>query len=76
MDICFVTRCDLEELYRRLKKKKYPKNKIEENMECEIMEVCLQEAYERKHLLVIVDTTKKGKENRTGSSPILGKSPQ
>lgn len=62
VDICLVTRCDLDELYRRLKKKRYPKNKIEENMECEIMEVCLQEAYERKHVLVVVDTTKKKKK--------------
>lgn len=62
VDICLVTRCDLDELYRRLKKKRYPKNKIEENMECEIMEVCLQEAYVRKHVLIVVDTTKKGKK--------------
>ncbi len=64
VDICLVTRCDLDELYRRLKKKRYPKNKIEENMECEIMEVCLQEAYERKHVLAVVDTTEKGKKKR------------
>lgn len=64
VDICLVTRCDLDELYRRLKKKRYPKNKIEENMECEIMEVCLQEAYERKHVLIVVDTTKKRKKER------------
>ncbi len=64
VDICLVTRCDLEELYRRLKKKQYPKNKIEENMECEIMEICLQEAYERKHTLVVVDTTAKTKKGK------------
>lgn len=62
VDICFVTRCDLDELYQRLKRKQYPQNKIEENMECEIMEVCLQEAYEKKHVLVVVDTTKKRKK--------------
>ena len=62
VDICFVTRCDLNDLYRRLKKKEYPKNKIEENMECEIMEVCLQEAYDKKHTLIVVDTTKKRKK--------------
>lgn len=64
VDLCLVTRCDLDELYQRLKKKAYPKNKIEENMECEIMEVCLQEAYDKKHTLVVVDTTKKRKEKR------------
>lgn len=61
VDLCLVTRCDLDELYRRLKRKQYPKNKIEENMECEIMEVCLQEAYDKKHTLIVVDTTKKKK---------------
>ncbi len=64
VDLCLVTRCDLQKLYQRLKKKKYPKNKIEENMECEIMEVCLQEAHERKHRLLIVDMSKREKEKR------------
>ena len=62
VEVCIVTRCELKELYRRLKNKGYAKKKIEENMECEIMEVCLQEAREQGHKILIVDTTKKIKK--------------
>ena len=44
VDLCIVTKCDLKELNKRLKKRKYNKDKIKENLECEIFDVCLNEA--------------------------------
>ena len=57
-DICIVTKCDIKELNKRLRKKKFHKNKIMENVQAEIFDVCYNEAKERKHNVVVVDTTK------------------
>lgn len=43
-DIVIVTKCDLRELRERLEKRGYPKNKIEDNIEAEIFDVCMQES--------------------------------
>ncbi len=59
VDLCLVTTCDLDELHKRLKKRKYSKAKIEGNQECEIMEVCKTEAEELGHTVVSVDTSTK-----------------
>ncbi|MDO8480888.1 MAG: AAA family ATPase [Nanoarchaeota archaeon] len=56
--VCIVTTCDLKELEKRLKKRKYPAKKIRENLDAEIFEVCLQEAKEKGHHVFSVDTTK------------------
>jgi len=56
--LCIVTRCELKELQKRLKKKKYGKNKIRENLDCEIFDVCLNEAREAGHKVVVINTTK------------------
>lgn len=39
-----VLRCSTEELWRRLEARAYAPRKIQENVECEIMQVCLDEA--------------------------------
>ncbi len=58
-DLCIVLTCsDLKELEKRLKKKKYSKKKIRENLDAEIFQVCLVETNERKHKLVTFDTSK------------------
>lgn len=57
-DLCIVTKCDIKELNRRLKKRKYLKNKIKENIQAEIFDICYEEALERKHKIIAVDTTK------------------
>jgi adenylate kinase len=57
VDLCIVTKCDLKILEKRLKKRGYHKDKIRENLDCEIFDVCLNEARERKHKIKIVDTT-------------------
>ncbi len=58
VDKCYVTKCDLKELEKRLKKRKYSKEKIRENLDAEIFDVCLTEAQERGHKVEITDTTK------------------
>ncbi|MBI2139333.1 AAA family ATPase [Candidatus Woesearchaeota archaeon] len=58
VDLCIVARCGLKELAQRMKQRKYHQEKIRENLECEIFEVCLGEALARKYAVVKVDTTK------------------
>lgn len=62
-NLCIVTKCDLKALKKRLEKKKYKPSKVKENMEAEICEVCLSEAKEAGHNVLVVDTSvKKPKE--------------
>lgn len=54
VDKVFIIKCDVHKLRRRLKKRKYNKEKIEENVEAEIMDVCFNEAKELGHNVKIV----------------------
>ena len=56
VDLCIVTKCSLKELERRLKKRKYNKGKIRENLDAEIFDVCLNEAKEAGHKIKLVNT--------------------
>ena len=58
VDFCIVTKCDVKKLNRRLKNKKFHKEKIKENLEAEIFDICYNEAIEGKHKVITVDTTK------------------
>jgi adenylate kinase len=58
VDLCIITKCNLNELENRLRNKKYPKEKIRENLDAEIFDICLNEAKENKHKIMIADTTK------------------
>lgn len=58
VDLCIVTKCDLKVLKKRLEKRKYNEAKIRENLDCEIFDVCLNEAKEAKHKILVIDTTK------------------
>lgn len=58
VDFCIVTKCGIKELNKRLKKKKFHKSKIQENLQAEIFDVCRNEAMERKHKVIIVCATK------------------
>lgn len=58
VDFCIVTKCNINELNKRLKKKKFHKNKIQENTQAEIFDVCLNEAKQMKHKIIVIDTTK------------------
>ncbi|MDO8740160.1 MAG: AAA family ATPase [Candidatus Woesearchaeota archaeon] len=55
VDLCIITKCDLKTLEKRLKKKGYSKDKIRENLDCEIFDVCYNEAKERGHKVMIAD---------------------
>ena len=55
---CIITKCDIKELNKRLKNKKFNKNKIKENLQSEIFDICLNEAKKRKHNIIVIDTTK------------------
>src|SRR3989344_5502388 len=58
VDECIVTKCNLKELKKRLEKRKYSKEKIRNNLDCEIFDVCGIEALENKHKVKVVDTSK------------------
>ena len=59
VDVCIVLTCsNLKLLQKRLKKRKYSKEKIRENLDAEIFQVCLLEAREQKHKIIVFDTSK------------------
>ena len=58
VDLCIVTKCDIKELNKRLKRKKFHKDKIRENLQAEIFDICYNGALERKHKIIVIDTTK------------------
>ncbi|MBW2977458.1 adenylate kinase family protein [Candidatus Woesearchaeota archaeon] len=58
VDLCVITKTDLKTLEKRLKKRRYNKEKIRENLDAEIFDICLNEAKENKHKVLVVDTTK------------------
>ena len=58
VDKCIVTKCDLKELKARLEKRNYSENKIRENLDSEIFDICFTEAVEEGHNPIIVWTDK------------------
>lgn len=56
VDLCIITKCDIKKLKQRLKKRKYNKIKTEQNMQAEILDICLIEAIENKHKIKIINT--------------------
>ena len=58
VDECIVTKCNLKELKKRLKKRKYSKEKIRTNLDCEIFDVCHIEALENKHNVKVIKTSR------------------
>ncbi|RLE38572.1 kinase [Candidatus Woesearchaeota archaeon] len=58
VSLCIVTTCHLKILYKRLKKRGYSLPKIQENMDSEVMQVCLNEAKELGHNVLVTDLTK------------------
>ncbi|KAK3112888.1 factor activating pos9 [Teratosphaeriaceae sp. CCFEE 6253] len=55
IDLVCVIRCDNKVLYDRLKARGYGEKKLQENMDCEIMEVLVQEAREAYDEEMIVE---------------------
>lgn len=64
VDLCIVTKCDIKELNKRLGKKKYAKNKIQENLQAEIFDICHIEAIKQKHKIIVIYTTKRFINNK------------
>lgn len=58
VDWCVVVKCNLKILKKRLKKRNYNERKIRENLDSEIFDVCLNEAREKKHNIIVIDTSK------------------
>lgn len=56
-DFCIVLRCNPEELRERLSERDYSEQKIEENVESEILDVLLGEAASTQDNVIEVDTT-------------------
>ncbi|MEW5896162.1 MAG: AAA family ATPase [Nanoarchaeota archaeon] len=62
VDLCIILTCsDLKKLQKRLRQRKYSKQKIRENLDAEIFQVCLNEAKEIGHKVIVFDTAKAGK---------------
>jgi len=63
VDLCVILTCsDLKKLKRRLSGRKYTKKKVRENLDTEIFQLCLNEAQEKGHNLIIFDVVKVGME--------------
>ena len=56
VNLCIVTKTNLKKLKQRMKKRDYHKAKIEENLECEIFDVCFEEAKEMGHKIRVITT--------------------
>lgn len=56
-DFCAVLRCNPEELRKRLSQRDYTEEKIEENVESEVLDVVLSEAVEEQGKIIEIDTT-------------------
>jgi adenylate kinase len=55
---CLLLTCDLKKLKRRLVGRKYSTRKIQENLQAEIFQVCLEEAQEQRHQVTVVKDPK------------------
>jgi adenylate kinase len=53
-DYCIIVRTDIKILNKRLKQRKYPAKKIQDNIDAEIFQVCLDEARKLKRKVIIV----------------------
>ncbi len=57
--LCIILTCyDLKKLQKRLKARRYSRKKIRENLDAEIFQVCLNEAKEKRHKIVVFDGCK------------------
>ena len=57
-DLVVVAKCGVKELGKRLRRRKYSKDKIKENLQAEIFDICYNEAVMEKHKILVIDTTK------------------
>jgi adenylate kinase len=58
VNLVVVAKCGIKKLCKRLEKRKYSQAKIRENIQAEIFDICRNEALERGHNIIVLDTTK------------------
>lgn len=58
VDICVICCCDISVLNKRLSQRGYSVEKVRENVDCEIIDYCGQEAQEMGHNVVYFDSSK------------------
>lgn len=58
VDLCIICTCDISVLNKRLSQRHYGMEKIRENLDCEIVDYCGQEAIEHGHDVVYFDSSK------------------
>ena len=64
VDLCIILTCsNLKKLEKRLQERKYSKRKIRENLDAEIFQICLTEAQERGHQILLLDSSKLSKKD-------------
>ncbi|MFH1174766.1 MAG: AAA family ATPase [archaeon] len=56
VSVCFVTKCPLPVLRERLAKRKYAEQKMRQNLDSEIFNVCYEEAKRKGHKPIVVWT--------------------
>ncbi|MBN2457806.1 AAA family ATPase [Candidatus Woesearchaeota archaeon] len=56
VDLCIITKCNLKVLEGRMKKRGYHREKVRENLDSEIFDICLTEAMEAGHNILVIDT--------------------
>jgi len=59
VDLCIICKCDIKKLKKRLEKRDYSSKKVRENLDVEIFDSILEEARDRKHNILVIDTSKK-----------------
>ncbi|QQG38679.1 MAG: adenylate kinase family protein [Candidatus Woesearchaeota archaeon] len=64
VDLCIVTKCNIKTLKKRLKKRKYSEEKIQENLQAEIFDIILIEAKENNHNIYVIETDKRYNLNK------------
>jgi adenylate kinase len=62
VDYCIVTICNPPKLKERLEARGYSEEKVQENIDSELFQVCLNEALEEGHHVYPLDTTDKSIE--------------
>ena len=65
--LCIIVKCSINLLNKRLKNRGYSKSKIRENLDAEIFNVCLEDAKEKGHRIMVVDTSKGINKNAVSS---------
>ncbi len=56
VDLCIVTKCNVIKLASRLKERDYSKDKIQENIDAELFDVCYNEAKEQGYKIKVIKT--------------------